>query len=86
MSEWLSTSLPTPTVDHRENLFGTSVPAAGETFYLEQAGVVMAQSWLTRLITFWLVGSTLWKILVSWDYYSQYMEKTFSKPPTSFAN
>ena len=25
----------------------------------------------------------LWKILVSWEYYSQYMKKTCSKPPTS---
>ena len=32
-----------------------------------------------------MVYLPLWKILVSWDYYSQYMEKwnSYSKPPTS---
>ena len=55
MSEWLSTSLPTPTVDHRENLFGTSLPAAGETFYLEQAGVVDGPK-LANSVNNFLVG------------------------------
>ena len=32
----------------------------------------------------WLVGATpLKNMKVSWGYYSQYMEKTCSKPPTS---
>jgi hypothetical protein len=30
---------------------------------------------MPRTIVVWLVVSTLWKILVSWDYSSQYMEK-----------
>ena len=33
----------------------------------------------------WLVVSTpLKNMKVSWDYYSQYMEKKCSKPPTSY--
>ena len=36
----------------------------------------------TSISGWWL--QPLWKIWVSWDYYSQYMEKECSKPPTRY--
>ena len=39
---------------------------------------------LTCISGWWFQPS--WKILVSWDDYSQYMEKTCSKPPTKYGS
>ena len=42
---------------------------------------LILSAWSQKLTGWWF--KPLWKILVNWDEYSQYMGKKYSKPPTS---
>ena len=73
---WGHSSAPVPTGVTQRFRFG---PRGQSKENNESLAVDFAKS----LMTFWWVDLPLWKSLVHWDDYSQYME-TCSKPPTMF--